>query len=186
MDNLVYLKTGMEWRDWLSKNHDKEKKVYLIKYKKHTGKPTLTNREAMGEAICFGWIDTTINRIDDEKYSQCFVKRTEKSRWSNNTLSYAKRLIKEGKMTPAGLKMYKLGLKKPVIDHNLPKNPIPPSDLMIELEKNKTALNNFNNFAPSYKRFYIYWIEHAKRQETRNKRIKEVFNRSLENKKPGV
>lgn len=181
MIKQFYPKNREEWREWLRKNHEKESSVYVIKYKKHTGKPTVTSKEAIEEAICFGWIDTTINRLDDERYMQRFVKRNKNSRWSNNTVKYAKRLIKEEKMTSAGLRAFKEGLKKPTIDHNLPKNPKVPEDLKKELEKNKRAKQNFYNFAPSYKRFYIYWIEKAKREETRNKRIKEVVKKSYEN-----
>ncbi|MFH1588546.1 MAG: YdeI/OmpD-associated family protein [Candidatus Diapherotrites archaeon] len=182
----IYAGTRKEWREWFKKNHSKEKKVYLIKFKKHTGKPSLNNKEAMYEAICFGWIDTTIKRIDEEKYKQCFVKRNKNSKWSNNTLSYAKKMIKEKKMTPAGLNAFKEGLKKPILDHNLPKNPEIPEALKKALEKNKKAKENFNKFAPSYKRFYIYGIELAKRPETKKKRINEVVKRAKENKKPGV
>lgn len=180
-----YARNRGEWREWLRKNHKKEKEVRLIKYKKHTEKPSLSSREAMEEAICFGWIDTTVKRMDDERYIQRFVKRGKNGRWSNNTLSYAKRLIKERKMTAEGLKAYREGLKKPVIDHGLPKNPETPEDLKEELERNNGSKENFNSFAPSYKRAYIYWIEKAKRDETRKKRIREVVKRSLENKKPG-
>ena len=184
--NTFYAKNKKEWRDWLRKNHKKENKIYLIRYKKHTKKPTLNTQEAMDEAICFGWIDTTINRLDEERYVQCFVKRKKNAGWSNNTLSYAKRLIKERKMAKEGLKAYELGLKKPTIDHNLPKNPKTPEDLIKALEKNKKAKENFNNFAPSYKRVYIYSIEKAKRPETRKKRIDDVVKRSTLNKKPGI
>lgn len=180
----VYAKDPKEWRAWLRKNHKTEKKVYLIKYKKHTGKPSVTSREAMEEAICFGWIDTTIKRLDDERYMQTFVPRTKNSRWSKNTLSYAKRLMGEKKMTKDGLKAYEEGRKKPVISMGLPKNPKTPDDLKKELEKSKKAKENFNNFAPSYRRFYIYQIVRAKRPETRQKRIREVVRRSRENKKP--
>ncbi len=156
----------------------------MIKHKRHTKKPAVSHRESMEEAICFGWIDTTVKRIDDDTYANCFVKRNKNSRWSRATQSYAKRLIKEKKMTPAGLQAYEEGLKKPVIDHDLPRNPKTPTELKKLLEKNKTAKENFENFAPSYKRFYIYWIEKAKRKETREKRAKEVFKRAKQNKKP--
>ena len=178
-------KSRKEWRDWLRKNHNKETSVFLIKYKKHTNKPTISHKESMDEAICFGWIDTTIKRLDDERYRICFVRRNENSRWSNATLGYAKRLIKEGKMSEAGLNAYNEGLKKPVIDHGLPRNPDTPKDLKEALEKDKKAKQNFNNFAPSYKRIYIYWVEKAKRKETRDKRINEVVKRARENKKWG-
>ena len=167
----VLAKSCEEWRDWLQRNNLKENKVYLIRYKKHTGQPTFNNHEAMRVAICFGWIDTTIKRIDDEKYCQCFVKRTKRSRWSNNTLRYARELIKEGKMSSAGFKAYKEGLKKPTIDHNLPKNPNTPTDLKKALGDD---LDKFKNFSPSFRRYYIYWIEKAKKIETRKRRIKET------------
>lgn len=179
-----YASSRKEWRDWLRKNHKKERKVYLICYKKHTGKPSISHREALEEAICFGWIDTTMKRIDDEKYGRTFVKRNENSRWSNATLGYAKNLIKEGKMLEDGLKAYKKGLEKPTIDHNLPKNPDVPEGLKMALEKDKIAKKNFENFAPSYRKFYIYSILRAKRQETKDKRIKIVVDRSRKNKKP--
>jgi len=86
MVETVYAGTRKEWRQWLRLNHKKETRVNLVKFKKHTGKPSLNNKESMEEAICFGWIDTTIKRIDDERYQQSFAKRTDKSRWSNNTL----------------------------------------------------------------------------------------------------
>ncbi|MEK6819504.1 MAG: hypothetical protein AABY10_06255, partial [Nanoarchaeota archaeon] len=142
-EKIFHAKSREEWRNWLEKNGDKEKKVALIKYKKHTGKPSLTHKESMEEAICFGWIDTTIKRLDEERYIRHFVKRNKNSRWSNATLSYARNLIKQKKMTPEGLKFYKEGLKKPVIDHGLPRNPETPKELIKELEKNNKAKENF-------------------------------------------
>jgi uncharacterized protein YdeI (YjbR/CyaY-like superfamily) len=182
----VYAKNRKVWRAWLKKNHKKESKVNLIKYKKHTKKPSLSHHESMEEAICFGWIDTTIKRLDEARYQNTFVKRNKNSRWSNATLGYAKDLIKKGMMSPFGLKIFKEGLKKPVIDHNLPRNPKIPKDLKQALETNKRAKQNFNNMAPSYKRFYIYRVKTAKREETRKKRINEVLKRAKENKKPGI
>lgn len=184
--NAFYPKNVKAWRVWLAKNHLKEKSVSLIRYKKHTGKPSLTHLEAMHEAICFGWIDTTVNRIDDEKYAINFVRRTDKSRWSNNTLSYAKKMIEEGRMSPEGIKRYKEGLAKPVIDHGLGKNPPIPKDLEAALNKNKKAKENFHKLAPSYRRVYIIWVERAKLPETRKRRIKQVVQRAKENKKWGV
>ncbi|MBX4212189.1 YdeI/OmpD-associated family protein [Candidatus Pacearchaeota archaeon] len=183
IDNSIHAGTKKEWRAWLKKNHKKEKKVALISYKKHTGKPSISHREAMDEAICFGWIDTTIKRLDDERYIRHFAKRGDKSRWSSATLKYAKRLIKEGKMSPHGLKMYKEGLKKPTIDAGLPTSDNLPDYLEKELRKHGNAYENFMKFAPSYKRTYIRWIARAIQPETRKKRIDEVIKRALENRK---
>lgn len=181
----IYARNRREWREWLRKNYKKKNKVNLIKYKKHTGKPSLTAKEAMEEAICFGWIDTTIKKLDNERYRQTFVKRKKNARWSNNTISYAKKLIKERKMATAGLKVYNEGLKKPTIDHKRSKNPKTPEDLIKELNKNRKAKENFEKMAKSYKRFYIWWIEDAKKIETRKRRIKEVVKRIKEGKKFG-
>ena len=169
-----YAKSRKEWREWLRKNHKKEKKVFLLKYKKHTKKPSLSHKESMEEAICYGWIDTTIKRLDDQRYIRCFARRNKNSRWSNATLGYARNLIKKRKMSKFGLEMYKQGLLKPVIDHNLPKNPEIPQDLLKELNKNKLT-DYFKNLAPSRKRLFIWHILQAKKLETRNKRIKETI-----------
>ena len=110
-----------DFRKWLEKNHNKENKVSLILHKKHTGKESPSHRELMDEAICFGWIDTTIKRIDEDKYIRNFSLRGKNSSWSVNTLSYAKNLIKEKRMTPHGLKFYHEGRKKKAYDHGVPK-----------------------------------------------------------------
>ena len=186
MTNHIHPKSPKEWRKWLEKHHDEECKVFVIKYKRHTKKPTISHQESMDEAICFGWIDTTVKRLDDERYMRGFAKRTSKSRWSNATQSYAKRLIKEGKMMPFGLRMYKEGLKKPVIDHGISKNPATPKILQDSLKKSKTAQKFFEELAPSYRRSYIYWVEKAVRPETKQKRIKEIVERCKKKLKPGL
>lgn len=183
MTKHIHPKSAKEWRAWLQRNHNKETKVGLIKYKRHTKKPTISHREAMDEAICFGWIDTTVKRLDDDRYLKYFAKRTKNSRWSKATLSYAKRLIKEGRMAPAGLKMYKEGLAKPTIDHNIPKNPPTPKDLKEALQK-ANALTFFNSLAPSYKRMYIITVERVKLPETRKRKIKWVVDKCKAKKKP--
>jgi uncharacterized protein YdeI (YjbR/CyaY-like superfamily) len=179
----IYFKDSKEWRDWLDKNHIIENKVAVIRYKKHTGKPSPSHMELMHEAICFGWIDTTVKRIDDKKYLINFSRRSDKSRWSDNTLSYGKMLIEQGKMSVEGLKHYHAGLKRPSLDFGVPKNPKMPLDLKKELEKDKIAKENFDNFAPSYRRTYLRWIEKTKNKESREKRVNEVVKRARENRK---
>ncbi len=181
--NMIHISTREEWRQWLEKNHKKEAKVFLVSYKKHTGKPSITHRESLEEAICFGWIDTTIKRLDDERYGRYFVRRTDSSRWSENTLKYAKELIREKRMAPEGLRRYKEGLKKPTHDHGIPKNPSPPPELERALAENKKAEENFKNLAPSYKKTYLRWLLGAKRAETREKRITRIVTLMEQNKK---
>lgn len=169
-----------DFRNWLEKNHDKEKIVELVIHKRHTGKPFPSHRELMDEAICFGWIDTIIKSVDGDKYIRTFQRRNPKSSWSVNTLSYAKKLIAEKRMTPHGLKFYHEGRKKKAFDHGIPKNPDIPQDLIIRLEKNKKAKGNFERLAPSLKRTYSRWILMAKLPSTRKIRVKKVVKRMSE------
>lgn len=182
-EKTFYARNREEWRSWLKKNHEKETHVALLKYKKHTGKPSLSHKESMEEAICFGWIDTTIKRLDDERYIRRFARRGDKSRWSSATLGYARALIAQKKMSPFGLARYHEGLKKPTIDAGLAKNPPVPDDLKNALAQNKHAYANFKTWSPSYTRTYLRWIERAKQPETRKKRINAVVQRAQENKK---
>jgi uncharacterized protein YdeI (YjbR/CyaY-like superfamily) len=172
-----------KFRTWLRKNHNKESKVEVIVYKKHTGKPSPSHKELMEEAICFGWIDTVIKKLDDKRYIRTFSKRNKNSKWSNNTISYAKELIKQKKMTSVGLKFYKEGLKKPTHDHGIPKQPNMPLRLKQELDKNKKAKKQFDNFTPSIKRMFYRWFLRAKREETKIKRIKLIVKKAKENDK---
>ncbi len=169
-----YPRSREEWRNWLKKNHLKENKIAAIRYKKHTNKPSPSHRELMHDAICFGWIDTTVKRLDDDKYIVFFARRNDKSRWSSNTLRYAEQMIKENKMSPEGLKRYQEGLKKPVIDHGFAKDMPPQKEFLAELNKVKKAKENFEALSPSQKRYFIWWIKKAKREETRISRIKKI------------
>ncbi|MBI2655897.1 YdeI/OmpD-associated family protein [Candidatus Woesearchaeota archaeon] len=160
-----------DFRNWLKANHNKENKVSIILHKRHTGKPAPTHRELMEEAICFGWIDTIIKRLDENRYIRNFSRRNKNSRWSENTLSYAKKLIEEGKMTHYGMEFYKLGLQRPTHDHGIPKNPGIPDELKKVLARDKKARNNHSKFPPSSKKMIYRWILRAKLPETRKKRI---------------
>ncbi len=164
-----------DFRKWLAKNHDKESKVSVIVHKKHTGKESPSHGELMKEAICFGWIDTTIKKLDEERYIRNFSRRNKNSKWSNNTISYGKELIEQGRMTPIGLKFYEEGLRKPTHDAGIPKNPTMPEELRKALDKNPKAKKTFNNFSPSIKKMHYRWILRGKRKETRAKRIKFIL-----------
>lgn len=165
-----------EFEKWFDENHEKEDKVQLISYKKHTGKPSLSHRDSMEVAICYGWIDTIVNRIDEDKFMRTFVKRKPNAGWSVNTLSYAKRLVEEGRMRPEGLAAYERGKKKYPIDHDRPKNPDPPKDLVDGLKK-AGLLDKFLNLSPSQKKYIIYWVDSGKKQETRDKRIALIIEK---------
>ncbi|MEK7124797.1 MAG: YdeI/OmpD-associated family protein [Patescibacteria group bacterium] len=168
-----------DFRRWLQKHHATEQNVIVLLHKRHTGKRAPVHRELLEEAICFGWIDTTLRRIDDDVYARKFVRRKESGNWSENTLRYARDLIKRGVMTPTGLRMYKLGKAKPTHDHGLPTNPDMPADLKSALAKNVKANKSFAAYPPSAKRTLYRWILRAKLSATRTKRITHIVKNAV-------
>ncbi|MBP2029501.1 uncharacterized protein YdeI (YjbR/CyaY-like superfamily) [Methanohalophilus levihalophilus] len=181
--NTLEVESIKEWRNWLEANHSRKTEIWLIFYKKDTGKSRFSYTEALEEAICFGWIDSRVKKIDEEKYAERFTPRKEGSVWSEANKEIARNMIKQGKMTEAGFEKLGNALnEKPV-----PEKPITmPADMKKELMNYEKAWENFSAFAPSYQKNYIRWVLDAKREETRAKRIKSVVERARENKKPGV
>ena len=185
----LYVTNWDAWRAWLKKHHDSKKEVWLIYYKKHTGKPRIPYNDAVEEAVCYGWIDSTVKRVDDEIYVQKFTPRREKSQWSVLNKQRAEKMIREGKMTDAGLAKLKNVLEnhfKPVKGKPQKKRLVIPPDLKKALAADEKARENFNNFAPSYKRQYIGWIASAKREETRKKRLAQTVRFAVQNRKLGM
>ena len=175
MTKKITIHTRTQWRQWLKKNHRSEEKVFLVSYKKHTGKKFLTHRTQLEEAICFGWIDTTVKRIDEDRDGRYFVRRKENATWSKNTLSYGEKLLKEGRMSALGKKMFLLGKKKKPIDQKIPKTFKVPPDLRDALKNNLKAQKVFNVYSPSVKKVHLKWLFSAKRPETRKNRIKKII-----------
>jgi len=171
----VYVKTRNEWREWLNQNHDKSSGIWLVFYKKQTGKPTLEYDDAVEEALCFGWIDSIIKKIDDEKYVRKVTPRKAVSRWSELNKKRITNLTKQGLMTDVGIAKVKeakvSGLwdkpDRPQISFDIPK------ELENALAKNRKAKNFFDQLAPSYQKQFINWIAVAKRLETKERRLRE-------------
>ena len=188
IDKALLFSNSMKWREWLEQNHDKEKDVWLIHYKKDSAKTSVSYNDALEEALCFGWIDSIMKSIDDEKFILKYSPRKIKSVWSKLNKEKAEKLIKLGKMTDAGLVKIEEAKRNGFWDTaytNKYRDKI-PADLNKALLKNKDAWNNFNNFANSYWNMYIGWVNSAKTEETRRLRIAEVVKRSALNKKPGI
>jgi len=184
----LYVTGRNDWRTWLGKNHDREKEIWLVFYKKHASKSGIPYDDAVEEALCFGWIDGTLKRIDSEKHIIRFTPRRKNSVWSEINRKKAEEMIKEGRMTEAGLAKIEEAKKNGKWQSaytSKKKLPVPP-DLKKALMKNKKACGNFNNFASTYQNMYIGWVIDAKRKETRERRIKQVVERAEQNKKPGM
>jgi uncharacterized protein YdeI (YjbR/CyaY-like superfamily) len=186
----LYVINRKKWRAWLEKNHASKKEIWLIYYKKHTGKSRIPYDDAVEESICYGWIDSTVKRLDEEKYCQRFTPRNYKSIWSDINIMRLKKMLDAEKMEQPGLdKVPPEIMKMAKTGKILPRGPaIPevletPKDLVNALNENPDALENWKRFAPSHRKMYIYWIMDAKRPETRERRISKVVGFAKENKK---
>ena len=172
-----------EWHDWLSENHLEAREAWLVFYKKPSGKNRIPYNDAVEEALSFGWIDGKLKRVSDEYYIQRFTPRRRDSAWSEINVARAEKLVKEGRMTKAGMDAFRVYLDNPVIPDKPVKAIIPeiPSELEQQLLKNKKAYENFLNFPPSVRRAYLQWINNARRPETFKRRIMKILERSENN-----
>lgn len=172
----VHLSTRSQWRRWLAANHQTETDgIWLVFCKKATGIPTLDYGASVEEALCFGWIDSIIKRIDDEKYCRKFTPRRKGSQWSITNKKRANIMIQEGRMTEFGLARIETAKKSGSwkIDPTPVINPDLPRELSVALARNKKAKKFFGKLAPTYRKHFIGWIVTAKRPETRATRLKE-------------
>jgi uncharacterized protein YdeI (YjbR/CyaY-like superfamily) len=171
----LYFPNRDKWREWLGRHYATENGIWLVFYKKGTTKPTIDYETGVEEALCFGWIDSIIKKIDAEKYVRKFTPRKDRSYWSELNKKRAGKMIKAGRMTDAGLAKIEAAKKtglweqtgRPNISFDI------PSEFARALDKNKRAKENFRKLAPSYSRHYIGWIQAAKREDTKKKRIRE-------------
>ena len=179
---LLYFKKDLEWRAWLLKNHHASTGVHLAFYKVKSNKESMRWEEAVKVALCFGWIDSTVKKIDDEKRKQYFSPRNPKSAWSKLNKTYIKELMKSDLMHQSGLK--KIAFSKTngswtALD--AVENLIVPTELQTAFKKNAIAFENYTNFSPSYRKGYLYWLHEAKREATRERRIAEIIRLCKEN-----
>ncbi|HMK47902.1 MAG TPA: YdeI/OmpD-associated family protein [Methanocella sp.] len=187
LSETVYCATRQEWRDWLELNHESTKEIWLIYYKKSSNIPRISYDDAVEEAICFGWIDTTVRTIDKDRYAQKYTPRNSRSRWSEINVARAEKMITEGLMTEAGMKRFRdrrMAQQLHEVDGN--GELIIPTDLLEALKADDAALGNFNRFTPSQRKLFIRWINDAKRPETRQRRISEATAMLSKNIKMGA
>ena len=180
-------KTRNAWRKWLEKNHSTSPGVWLIYYKKSSGKAKFFYNDAVEEALCFGWIDSTLKPLDDERFMQRFTPRKPKSGWSGLNKKRIEKIIAAGLMTNAGLEKIAAAKRDgswESLDH-IDAIQLPP-DFEKVLFKNKKAKANFENFPQFSKKQFLYHINQAKTEATRQQRIKLCVQMATINKKPSV
>jgi len=182
----VDVKNRADWRAWLAAHHDKETEIWLIYHKKETGVASIDYESSVEEALCYGWVDSIIKKIDEMKYARKFTPRKDDSKWSPSNIKRVKKLLKEGLMTEHGLQKMEAAKRSGKWD-----DPVQRPELSFEiqpefaqaLKNNKQAKETFENLALTYQKQYLGWIEVAKRPETRHKRIEESVRLLAEGKK---
>jgi uncharacterized protein YdeI (YjbR/CyaY-like superfamily) len=174
--------SAAKWRSWLAKNHATATEIWLVFHKRHTGKPSIAYEDAVDEALCYGWIDSLIKRLDDNRYARKFTPRKLDSRWSTiNRQRYA-RLKAAGRLKQPGLH------RPPTTksgDMPSPTSRLPPY-IAQALKKNPAAQTFFQSLAPSHRRSYIAWIDSAKQQPTKLRRLEQALRLLAAHHKPGL
>jgi uncharacterized protein YdeI (YjbR/CyaY-like superfamily) len=179
---IFYAKDRKAWRKWLLANHNKKSFVWLLMYHKSSETPSVYYDEAVEEALCFGWIDSTANKHDHESRYQYFTRRKPNSKWSKLNKTRVKNLLSSGLMHASGQAAIDLAKKNgawSALDEV--EKMVMPTDLKAHLKQNKTALKYFEAFPPSTKKAIYHWIGSAKREETRKKRVEETVALAAKN-----
>jgi uncharacterized protein YdeI (YjbR/CyaY-like superfamily) len=183
----TFVRTRVAWRKWLAKHHASKPEIWLVLLKKHVNKPCVAYDDAVEEALCFGWIDGILKRIDDEKHVIRFCPRRRNSVWSDSNRKRVNRMIRQGKMTEAGLAAVREAKRNGQWQKaGQPRTDVAPDDLVRALKRNRKARELFERLSPSHRRQYIGWIEEAAREETRKRRIRKTVERLAAGKKPGI
>lgn len=182
--NSIHPLTRAEWRAWLAENHTRAEGIWLVSYKKATGKPRFEYDEAVEEALCFGWIDSKGNKLDEERSLLWFAPRKAKTGWSKPNKERVEKLLAAGLLAPAGLAKVEAAKADgtwTALD-SIEALEIPP-DLAAALAAYPTATAYFDAFPRSAKRGILEWISTAKTPQTRAKRIEETSRLAAENQR---
>lgn len=171
-----------QWRAWLSKHHTSSPGIWFVFYKAHTGITSVPLEDMVREALCFGWIDSLVKRLDDERYAVKVTPRKPTSKWSDINRKRWTELEAAGLLTAAGI------AAGPTANTYAPRPVIPilPAYIAKALKANPGAWKSFQELAPSHRRHYVVWIHMAKRPETREKRIRESISLLAAGKKLGL
>jgi uncharacterized protein YdeI (YjbR/CyaY-like superfamily) len=179
----LYVTQRKDWRSWLQKNYNQEKEIWLIYYRKSSGKPRIPYNDAVEEALCYGWIDSILKRVDKEKFAQRFTPRRKGSLLSEMNRERIRRLIKKKKMTLIGLK---------AVSHAFDKNKehkfVLATDIIRALKNNEQAWENFQNFSEGYKRVRIGYVEDVRKYSKHmfENRLNHFIKMTAKNKKFGM
>ncbi|HFK5506645.1 MULTISPECIES: YdeI/OmpD-associated family protein [Elizabethkingia] len=178
-------KSQTDWRHWLKKNHKSKQSVWLIYHTKKSNVPSLSWSDAVDEALCFGWIDSTRKKINDISFMQFFSKRKPKSNWSKINKEKVQQLIDSKRMTKQGYESVEIAKQNgywTILDEI--EEVIIPEDLEIAFKKYNGSKDYFLSLSKSTRKIILSWIILVGKQETRQKRIEEVVESAALNLKP--
>ncbi len=176
------MRSRQAWRKWLQKHHASESEIWLVFHKKHTNRPSIALSDAIDEALCFGWIDSLVRRLDEDRYARKFTPRKPDSKWSTINRRRYKQLKAAGLLAAAGL------ARKPINrSGDAPRLPavIPPY-IKKQLTMNLRAWAHFETLPPSHRRNCLAWVDSAKKDETKQKRLRELIGLLKAGKKLGL
>lgn len=178
LGKTLYLTHRREWRAWLRENHAREREIWLIYYKKHSGQPRIPYNDAVEEALCYGWIDSTVQRMDEDRTAQRFSPRRPRSFLSETNKERVRRLIRAKKMTRHGLGR---------IEQQMKQKFTLAADIVAHLKKEAVTWRNFQRFSKTYQRIRVGWIEGARdRPEVFQQRLRYFLKMTAQNKKFGM
>lgn len=163
------LRSRAAWRRWLVRNHRSSRGVWFVHFKKASGERGVSYDECVEEALCFGWIDSTIRTLDEARYVHLLTPRTDRSNWSAINRKRMQQLIAAGRVEPAGLEAFKPGPEGGKAEPAGP--PAVPDFFKRALMRNAAARRTFESLAPGYRQQYLVWLTSAKREETRARRL---------------
>jgi len=178
----LHIRSRRQWRAWLATHHTSSPGVWLVFYKAHTGVKSIPYEDTVREALCFGWIDSLIKRLDDERYALKVTPRKPTSKWSDINRKRWTELKAAGRLMPAGL------AAAPTNNTYAPRPVIPdlPGYIAKALKARSKAWEFFRTLAPTERRNFVVWIHTAKRTETRERRIRESIDLLAAGKKLGL
>ncbi|HJS29941.1 MAG TPA: YdeI/OmpD-associated family protein [Anaerolineales bacterium] len=174
VSQTLYVTSRAEWRSWLEEHYQSEPEIWLVYYRKETGKPRISYDDSVKEALCFGWIDSTVKSIDEERFAQKFSPRKSKSQYSQTNKERLKFLIEEGLVKEDVLAR---------IGDVAPENFVFPEDIMEALRSNEEAWKNFQRYSPPYQRIRIAFIDGARSRPGEFEKRLDYFLRMTEEDK---
>jgi uncharacterized protein YdeI (YjbR/CyaY-like superfamily) len=181
---LIHPKTIAEWRDWLSRHHQDTDGVWLARWKKASGRIPLDYAQIVEEALCFGWIDGVTNTLDDGRQAQLLTPRRRGSGWAPSNKERIERLIADGRMTRAGMRVIEAAKADGSWSmQDAAEALIEPRELAAALDANPAARRHWNGFPKSPRRALIWWVMSAKRPETRQRRVTTIVDEASQGRR---